>query len=123
MAVKLSLAGLAKLGNANGLEELSLGLGENDAQYVLLRVIPKEDTITRGQVTKRTTTMLVVGAEPVTDPADVRTVKRIMDASAAARIDGGPDAEPPLFGMGPSWPSDPGRDEAEAGREPGFTDL
>lgn len=98
MAVKLSITGMAKLESANGLDALEDRIKDSDgAQYVILKVIPREDTITRGLHTK-TTTVLVIGAEPMVHPADVRACESLFTGAHTLRIDGDAGAEPPLFG-------------------------
>lgn len=88
MAVKLSITGMAKLGNANGLDDLAERLRESDgAQYVILKVFPREDTVTRG-VHMKTTTVLVGAAEPMIDIHDIRACKSLMEAATLLRRTG-----------------------------------
>jgi hypothetical protein len=95
--VTLSISGLKKLGASNGLDALAdIVKKDSGVQYLIVQVVPTEDTRVRG-ADLETTTLKVVAVEPMVFADEADAAKRLMVQSARLRARNSPAGEQQEF--------------------------
>jgi hypothetical protein len=91
--VTLSISGLKKLGASNGLDALAdIVKKDSGVQYLIVQVVPTEDTRVRG-ADLETTTLKVIGVEPMISAGFYDTAKALMSDAARQRARNSPAGE------------------------------